>query len=171
MATPMRRPECTAGGNAWGKFDYRGGSCKAGKNVGVQIVCSAGRGEAQHSSSWRPGGGHSTAQLLNDNARNHTVIYACTHMFLLFIISRVINSCDSECARITLSYRTAERTYLPAISTRQLAPPPPIECCSHQPMWFRTGGGASSAYHARDCVNEGGVPQPAPRLPFRITRD
>ena len=31
--------QCTGGGNAWGKFDDRGGWCKKGKKVGVTVTC------------------------------------------------------------------------------------------------------------------------------------
>merc|ERR1712113_901447 len=32
--------KCTGGGNAWGKFNHRGGWCSKGKNIGVQVTCS-----------------------------------------------------------------------------------------------------------------------------------
>jgi hypothetical protein len=33
--------ECSGGGNAWGEFTYRGGSCAAGNTVSIEIICSS----------------------------------------------------------------------------------------------------------------------------------
>lgn len=32
--------KCNAGGNAWGNFGYRRGWCKAGKKIGVSVICN-----------------------------------------------------------------------------------------------------------------------------------
>ena len=32
--------KCTAGGNAWGNFDYKNGYCKKGSSVSVEVICS-----------------------------------------------------------------------------------------------------------------------------------
>merc|ERR1712113_1292464 len=35
--------KCTGGGNAWGKFNHKGGWCSKGKNIGVTVTCKAAK--------------------------------------------------------------------------------------------------------------------------------